>query len=145
MNSKILIKFVKPLYKKKDKLHNFLHILKIKSNLKKLKPKKNLDQNKLEFILYFHGLKDYVKQNEFLITKKFDLSKSYLHALYRHTKNPKSIEEKLIHDANLLDNVGKAGLKKCTAYGKLIGRSKQDSIAYFKSAIKKVKFYTKQG
>lgn len=126
-------KLVKSLYSKKDKEHNFKHILKIKKYVSKLKNDLDVDENKLNFLIYFHGLKDYVKQNK----NKLGIKESWVRALLRHTKEPKSIEEKLVYEANRLTNTGKEGLKKCIAYGKSIGRSKKESIKYFRNKIKK--------
>lgn len=131
---------IKKLYAKKDKMHNWKHILRLRRNVNLLKrPFKKLDEELLKFLVNFHGLKDYVKNNE----DKFP--KSYIKSLVRHNKKPKLIEEKLVFDANMLDNVGEQGIKKALVYGKLINRNKEDTFKYLKDSINKARFYTKLG
>ena len=103
------------------------------------KPYKNINNKLLNFLINFHGLKDYVKDNE------DNFQKSYVNSLFMHNKNPKLIEEKLVFDANMLDNVGKRGIKKSLAYGKQINRNREDTFRYLRTNINKVRFYTKLG
>ncbi len=132
---------VKKLYAKKDKMHNWNHILRIKKTVKTLKKDySNLNENILEFLINYHGLKDYVKAN------KNNFPKNYIEALLRHNKTPKTIEEKIVHDANQLDNIGKKGIKKALAYGKMIGRTKEETFNYIRKALKNpIRFYTIEG
>ncbi len=139
-----LAKFVKPLYKDKDSMHDFRHILRIMKKVNKLKKRYPINKEKLDFLVYFHGLKNYVRKNEEKIIS-IGFPKEWIKALYRHTTNPKSIEEKIVCDANNLENIGESGVKKCVEYGKSIGRSKEESIKYFKKKVKEIKFYTKAG
>ena len=140
MKNKEIEKLVKPLYKKKDSMHDFNHILRIKKEVTNLKKSyKNINNKKLNFLIYFHGLKDYIKAHK----KEFD--KDYVKSLLRHNKNPKEIEEKIVYDANMFDNVGKQGVKKIFVYGKHINRSETETYNYLKEILKKVKFYTKEG
>ena len=121
-------------------MHNWNHILRIKKAIKILKePYKELDESLLKFLINFHGLKDYVKKN------KEEFNKEYVKLLLRHNRKPVKIEEKLVFDANMLDNMGKQGIKKALAYGKAIGRSEEDSYKYLKKSLRKVKLYTKKG
>jgi len=69
MREKNLVNLVKPLYAKKDKMHNFSyifsHILRIKKNLLMLRTSfEGLNMQRLNFILYFHGLKKLVDENK---------------------------------------------------------------------------------
>jgi hypothetical protein len=131
---------LKKLYSKKDKAHNWNHILRLKKRIKVLKkPYKNINENLLNFLVNHHGLKDYVKENK----NQFD--RSFVQALLRHHKNPKTSEEKIVFDANMLDNVGYSGIKKALNVGEDIGRSKKETFEYLKKNIQKVKFYTKRG
>ncbi len=134
--NKIELEKVKSLYKNKDAQHNWKHILKIRKNVELLRNKEILDENLLNFFINYHGLKDYVNENK----------KSYEYeALIRSHKNPESNEEKLVYDANMLTNIGKDGVKKALAYGKRIGRSKENTYKYLNEKIKEIKFYTKKG
>lgn len=134
-----LAKLVRPLYSNKDSMHNFSHILRIKRKVKQYRVDYDVDEDKLNFIIYFHGSVKYVKDH------KLDFPKSYFTSLYRHSKKPIEIEEKLVHDANLIASVGKEGIRKAMQVGKEIGRSKADTIKYIKNQLPKVKFYTKLG
>ena len=131
---------IKRLYAKKDKMHNWNHVLRLKRNVKILRePYQNINEDLLDFLINFHGLKDYVKKNK----KNFD--KYSVSSLLRHNKSPKTIEEKLVFDANILDNVGKSGLKKALHFGKNIKRKKEDTFRYLRENIKRMKFHTKLG
>lgn len=132
---------IKKHYAKKDAMHKWAHILRIREHAKKIirKGSPALDKSKLEFLIHYHGLKDYVKKNQ----GKF--IPGDVQSLLRHTKHPRTPEEKIVHDANLLDNLGKRGIRKALFVGKLKGRTKEETHAYLKRALKKVKFYTKQG
>ena len=131
---------IKKIYVKKDKMHNFNHILRIKRKIIILKrPYKNINLDLLNFLILFHGLKDYVKKNK----NKF--RKEYVSSLLRHSRTPKKLEEKLIFDANMLDNTGRAGIKKAMNYGKALGRSEKETMKYIKNNLHKVRFYTIEG
>ena len=121
-------------------MHNWNHILRIRRKVKILrKSYENIDEELLRFLILFHGLKDYVRKNQ----KKFD--KEYIKSLIRHTKKPIKIEEKLIHDANLLENVGRFGIKKALFVGKLMRDNDEQTFSFLRKYIKKAKFYTKEG
>jgi len=145
MNEKELIKFVKPLYKTKDSMHNFNHILRIKRKVANLqKDYSDINEKRLKMLIYFHGLKKWIKENK----KKFlnlGFNKKDILLIHRHTKNPKTIEEKLVNDANLLEAVGRFGIKKALIVGKERGRNRAETIDYIRKNINKVRFYTKRG
>ena len=55
-------KFVRPFYKKRDPMHDFSHILRMKRKAYFLKKQyKNLDMRLLRFLIYFHGLKKWAQ------------------------------------------------------------------------------------
>ena len=131
---------IKKVYSKKDNEHNFTHILRLKKNVRILK--KNIwkiNEDLLEFLILYHGLKDYVTKNK----KDFDNQKVI--SLLRHNDNPKTIEEKIVFDANMLDNLDRQGIRKSLCIGKKIGRNKEETFNYLKREMKKAKFYTKEG
>lgn len=136
---KLEVSDIRKLYNNKDKLHNFSHILRIKKYADFIKKNYKVHEGLLRFILLFHGAKDYVIKNK----EKFD--SDYVKSLLRHNKNPIKIEEKIVHDANALDNIGNEGIKKALYAGKLKGRSIEKTKNYVRSELKKLKFYTKQG
>lgn len=134
------IQKIKELYSKRDNQHNFKHILFIKNKVKILKKEyRNLDNKLLNFLILYHGLKEYVQKN----SARF--KPNYVKSLMRHNIKPKLLEEKLVFDANMLDNVGKRGIRKALSFGKRIRRNKKETYAYLKDNLHKAKFYTKQG
>jgi uncharacterized protein len=145
MKENNIANFVKPLYMNKDSMHDLNHIQRIKRKIVFLKkPYKKINEKKLLTLIYFHGLKEWIKTNskEFI---ELGFSKNDILLINRHTQNPKTIEEKLVSDANLLEAVGDFGIKKALAVGKKIGRTRKETIDYIRNNINKVKFYTKTG
>jgi len=145
MKEKEIAEFVKPLYAYKDSMHNFKHILRIKKrvNLYK-KDHTKINETKLTFLVYFHGLKKYVEEHEQEVIG-MGFPEDWINALYRHTKNPKSIEEKLVSDANLWEAVGKYGIRKAMQVGKERNQTMKQTLKIMQDNISKVKFYTKKG
>ena len=145
MDHKALEEFVRPLYSQKDEMHNFSHILRIKNNLEKIKKDyKGFNEKRLAFMLYFHGLKAWVKNNADKVIS-LGYSKEDIESLIRHSHSPKTEEEKLVHDANMLDNVGEQGIRKALAVGKKLGRTREETVQYLKDNIGKATFYTTKG
>lgn len=133
----------KPLYSmNKDSMHNWKHILRIKKKVALLrKDYSDLDEDKLNFIICFHGQKEWVKKNENILK----VPKNYLLSLYRHAKKPITNEEKIVWDANALESVGKFGIKKALQVGRELGRSKKETSIYISDNLWKAKFYTPLG
>lgn len=145
MKEKEIVEFVKPLYERKDSMHNFEHILRIKKRVGLYKQDyKKVDEQKLKFLIYFHGLGKYVKEHEKEIIKVC-FPKQWLISLYRHTKKPQTIEEKLVSDANLWEAVGKYGIKKSLQVGRERNQTMEQTLKIMSDNISKVKFYTKKG
>ncbi|MEW5996461.1 MAG: hypothetical protein AB1657_02600 [Candidatus Micrarchaeota archaeon] len=145
MRTKEIIRFVEPLYRKKDSMHNFSHILRIRAKVARLrKGYSRIDDGKLWFLIYFHGLKGYVQKHKQQILR-MGFPKSYLRALYRHTTKPESVEEKLVSDANLLEAVGKFGIRKALQAGKERKQTTEETLRIMLRNINKAKFYTKEG
>lgn len=140
-----LAKFVQPIYSGKDSMHNFNHIIRIKKKIAFLrKDYKNIDESKLKMLIYFHGAKDWLKKNKLKFLKS-GFNNEDIISINRHTKKPKTIEEKLVSDANLLEAVGNFGIKKSLRVGKERGRTRAEAIDFIRRNIKNIKFYTKKG
>ncbi|MBR9704110.1 hypothetical protein GOV12_01755 [Candidatus Pacearchaeota archaeon] len=145
MKEKEIAEFVKPLYSNKDSMHNFKHILRIKKRVSLYKNDyNNINEQKLIFLIYFHGLKNYVKEHKNEIIR-MGFPNDWITALNRHTKNPISIEEKLVSDANLWEAVGKFGVKKSIQVGKERNRTMKDTLKFMYNNIDSIRFYTKKG
>jgi len=134
------IRKIKKLYFKKDKMHNWNHILRIRKRANLIKKDyKKVNEELLSFIINFHGLKDYINKNK----KEFNIN--FIKSLIRSHRNPIRVEEKIVFDANMLDNTGNQGIKKAIYVGKLRGRNKNQTYEYLKKNLSKAKFYTKKG
>jgi uncharacterized protein len=137
--------FVRPLYENKDIMHNFSHIQRIQKKIKILKKQYTLlDKDLLNFLVYFHGLKKWVKQNKkkFL---SFDIKKEYIQSLIRPSDIPTKKEEKIVCDANMLENVGTFGIKKSKVLAKYYNQSLEETLSLAKKSQKNYKFYTPLG
>ncbi len=138
-------KLVKPLYNEKDKMHNFSHILRIKrkSNFLK-KDYKNIDNNLLLFLIYFHGLKKWVIKNKKKVLE-FGFNETHIKSLTRKNDIPIKPEEKIICDANMLENVGNFGIKKAKILAKEFNQSQKEMLILAKMFQNKYRFYTPTG
>ncbi|MBI4896503.1 MAG: hypothetical protein HY832_03050 [Candidatus Aenigmarchaeota archaeon] len=145
MNEQDMITFVKPLYKDKDSMHNFIHVLRIKRHVQLYRMDYPvLNQEKLLFLIYFHGLQAYVKAHESQ-TRNIGFPEEYFVALYRHTRKPKTIEEQLVSDANAYEAVGKHGIRRALRIGKERQQSMETTLALMQQKVNKIWFYTIRG
>jgi len=145
LSEKRLAKFVKPLYAKKDEMHNFSHILRIKRKVAFLrKGYKNLDGDLLLLLIYFHGIKKWVRKNKKKVLE-MGFSKKQIERLIKKNHSPKNSEEKIVFDANMLENVGRFGIKKMLILEKAYGQTRKDTIALAKKFLSEYKFYTPIG
>jgi hypothetical protein len=72
-------------------------------------------------------------------------NREYLTALYRHTKSPKTIEERLVSDANYLEAVGRFGIKKSLQVGRERHQAMEQTLKVMSRDIRRVRFYTRTG
>lgn len=157
MNIEKLKTFVKSYYDAKDPGHNFSHIeriLKYTSIIKK--DFKNININKLYFLALFHGLNKKINSNEnfkkeiVILLKKCNIPdkeiNDYFISLSRHIKNPLTIEEKIIHDANFLELYGALGIAKAFITGGFKNQTLDETINIFENNyFKKIKLKTNTG
>jgi len=145
MNETELARFAKPSYSKKDSMHDWSHILRIKRRVELYKSScKKVNAQKLRFLVYFHGLKEFVKRNEQTVIQ-MGFPRAYLSALYRHTSTPKSIEEKLVSDANLWEAVGKFGIRKALTVGRERKQTLKETLGIMEKNVSRAKFFTEKG
>jgi len=103
---KDLEKFVKPIFDKKDCMHNWKHILRIKRKVAFLKKQyKNIDEDFLNFLIYFHG--SWARKNREKVVRL-----GYPASWISKINKPTTPEGKIVWDANCLENVGKYGIRK---------------------------------
>ena len=140
-----IIKFVKSLYAGRDSMHNFEHIQRLRKRVDLYKTFcSNIDEDKLIFLVYFHGLIPYVRAHEREILG-MGFPADWIEALDRHLINPLSIEEKLVSDANSWEVVGEFGIQKSLQVGKERGQSIDETFSIMKGNVKRVVFHTEIG
>jgi hypothetical protein len=145
LTEKEIIKFVKPFYAQKDPMHGFPHILRIKRKVSFLKKQyKKVDKDMLNFLIYFHGIKKWVKENENKLLS-MDFKKEQIKSLTRAEDTPTTIEEKIVCDANMLENVGKFGIKKALILAKHYNQTQEETLLLQKEFMPKYKFFTPLG
>ncbi|MEM7594044.1 MAG: hypothetical protein AAF383_21470 [Cyanobacteria bacterium P01_A01_bin.83] len=121
-------RFAQPHYADRDSAHDFRHIERIISRLDLLSQEMS-SPNKalLYFIACFHGLKNRLREDElfrdevrvFLQNLKWneaEIEKALL-SLQRHTNNPQTVEEQIVHDANYVELLGAFGIAKAFTTG----------------------------
>lgn len=145
LNEKEIAKFVNPFYANKDPMHNFSHILRIKRKVLILKKQyQSLDRELLIFLIYFHGLKKWTIKNKKKVLE-MGFNKKHIESLTRKNDIPKKQEEKIVCDANQLENVGKFGIKKALSLARYFKQTKKETAELQKKFISKYKFYTPLG
>jgi|SRR3989339_1451361 len=138
---KELIKFVKPFYAKRDTMHDFSHIIRIKKKVAILKRQyAKIDEDFLNFLIYLHGSRTWAKEN-----KKKIIGFGYPSSWISKINKPTSPEGKLVWDANLLENVGKFGIKKNLECERYYKQTREETLKIVKRYMKEYKFYTPLG
>ncbi len=138
---KQLEKFVKPFCATLDPMHNWKHILRIKRKVTFLKKQyKNLDKDFLNFLIYFHSSRKWARKN-----KKRIMKLGYPASWVYKINKPTTPEGKVVWDANMLENVGKYGIKKTLTLEKHYKQTRKQTLQLVKKFVKKYKFYTPLG
>lgn len=141
INEKEVVKFVKPFYAKRDSMHNFAHILRIKKKISFLKRQySKLNKEFLNFLIYFHGSRKWAKKNKNKIVV-LGYSASWIDKI----NSPTTPEGKLVWDANCLENVGRYGIKRTLALEKHYGQTREKTLKLANGFIPRYKFYTPLG
>ena len=138
---KQLEKFVKPFASTLDPMHNWKHILRIKRKVGFLKKQyKNIDNDFLNFLIYFHSSRKWAKKN-----KKKIMGLGYPASWVSKINKPTTKEGKIVWDANMLENVGRFGIRKSLTLEKYYKQSRKQTLALVKKFVRKYKFYTPLG
>ena len=147
--------YVRPHYVDKDPAHDFNHIIRILRRLEswigEISPRS--DETKMIFIACFHGLRAKMKSDDRFHTETVGFLKSLgwdgekikdgLISLERYTKDPQSMEEKLVHDANNLERLGAFGIAKAFTTGGARGQTYEETSDIFEyQFLDETKFYT---
>ena len=151
-------KFARSHYTNKDAAHNFRHIKRIIDRLDFLSRELSQQPNKalLYFIACFHGLEKNLRSD---IAFR-DRVKSFLRelnwteveikqgfqSLERHLKYPKTIEERIVHDANYVELLGAFGIAKAFTTGGAYNQTYEETADIFEHQyLDRVKFVTPMG
>lgn len=141
VNEKEVTRFVKPFYAKRDPMHNFSHIIRIKRKIAFLRKQyKNIDDTFLNFLIYFHGSRKWARKN-----KDYIVNLGYPASWINKINKPTSVEGKLVWDANMLENVGKFGIKKNLECEKYYQQTRKETLKIVKRYSKDYRFYTPLG
>ena len=152
------LEFVRFLYDDRDPGHDFNHIKRITERLSILSADliTTLRDDLLYFLACFHGLwnkinTDYkFRENvrSFLINlgwNESNIDEGFI-CLERHLKSPKTVEEKVVHDANYMDLLGAFGVAKAFTTGGAKGQSYEETANIFEYGyLDKIEFLTPKG
>lgn len=151
------IKFARLLYAGKDPGHDFRHIERIISRLDELSEGLNPAPipHRLSFLACFHGLGPRIcKESEFresvvAFLEGLGWEKSefevMLSSLENHLKDPKTVEEMIVHDANYYEITGAFGIAKAFTVGGSHGQSYETSIERYQRFLRHTRFRTSFG
>lgn len=150
--------FVKPYYEEKDPAHDFRHIEKIINRLTMLSEgiSQEIHPEKLYFLACFHGLGKQLSSNKdfndrvqtFLESLGWTIEniEEAFQSLYCHLTNPRSVEEKIVHDANYIEILGAFGIAKAFITGGAKGQTIEETAHTFEyQYLDKVIFQTPVG
>jgi hypothetical protein len=145
MREEEILTFVKPLYADRDSMHDLNHILSLRKRVDLLKTVVGgVNEGKLTFLIYFHGLITYVRAHEQEIVD-LGFPADWIAALYKHLVSPQSLEEKLVSDANSLEAVGEFGIQRSLNTGKERGQSFEETVRIMRANLSRVVFHTEIG
>ena len=150
--------FVRPYYLDRDSAHDFQHIQRIINRLDLLSREISLPPNKelLYFIACFHGLAANLYNDElfrdrvecFLLDLEWtetEIEKAFA-SLARHLKDPQTIEEAIVHDANYIELLGAFGIAKAFTTGGARGQTYKETSDIFEYLyLDKISFITPIG
>jgi len=148
--------FAKQHYPKKDSGHDFRHIERIISRLVMMSegvtpPPK---PHRLYFLACFHGMGRHIQDDAELRDKihgflrSLDWDESEIEAAFGSllTKDPKTPEELIVHDANFYEILGAFGVAKAFTTGGAFGQSYEETVDIFENRIlNRITFRTPAG
>jgi uncharacterized protein len=152
-----LRRFVRPLYADQDPAHDFDHVERILARLDDLSqgvdppPRPEL----LAFLGCFHGLNQRLREDQGLVeeVRSYLTEKGWeggaieeaLAALDRHVADPRTVEEKIVHDANALETLGAFGVAKAFTTGGARGQTYEETASIFERRLAQATFHTPRG
>ena len=151
------LEFARSYYRDRGTAHDFQHIRRIIDRLDLLSKEISPFPNKqiLYFLACFHGLeanlnnelfRDRVKR--FLLDLEWsetEIEKAFA-SLARHLKDPQTVEEAIVHDANYIELLGAFGIAKAFTTGGARGQTYEETSDIFEYRyLDKVSFVTPVG
>jgi len=143
---KPLVRLIKKLRKARDPAHDFAHVKRV-MRLASVIADKSFDKEKLLLLCLLHGLTHEEEKSVKGILEQMygkDAASDIIKSAKRLTKNPETYEEKVVHDANLLDSLGAVGMARAFMKGGYEKQSIKKTIEIIKRNTKR-KFLTKRG
>ena len=148
-NSKKIEFFSQELHRERDPAHDFSHIRRLLKLCKKLMVSIECDAELLIVSAYFHGaLNQENKIRDFL--RSLGYSNNFIDKIINVVRNSaspstsKTMEEKILYDANLLDALGAVGIARSFIKGGYMGQSIQETLSIMKENMKR-KLMTPEG
>lgn len=142
-------------YDGKDVAHGRQHVLRLCDRVLLLVPSgTDVDLPYLWFLVAFHGLVDALREPSFAAGTQAALERlgwdkpsaqKAMEGLRRHTTHPQRLEEKLVHDANLLEVLGAFGVAKAFTRGGADGQTYDETLDIYEQNLEKARFATDVG
>ncbi len=151
----VYLQFVRRYYEGRDAGHDFRHIQRIISRLPSISQEMNPVPHRLCFLACFHGLGEHIRNDmtfrnnvfSFLGDLKWQQSEieEAFESLLTHLKNPRTPEEKIIHDANYMEVLGAFGIAKAFTTGGARGQAYEMTADIFEHNLDRIVFQTPEG
>jgi uncharacterized protein len=140
---RVFIESIIKLYSNKDKAHDFTHIERIFKNLRKFGGIKN--RKTVHLAALIHGVQK-KKETRLLLEKYFGkvLAENVLNLCRNAKRKPKTVDEKILHDAQLLEVFGAIGIARSYTKGGYENQTLKETTRILEKNIKR-KFLTKTG
>jgi uncharacterized protein len=149
--------FARQYYGANDQAHNFKHIERMVGRLSMLSD--GLDGVRphfLHFLTAFHGLWPFWHDDPKFRAKAISFLQELgwgepeieesATCLERHLKDPQTVEEKVVHDANYIELLGAFGIAKAFTVGGSLGQTYEETAEIFENKyLNTVKFCTPVG
>ena len=136
-----IIEFCNPFYDSKDVMHNMSHVYRVIDKAGELSKKYEVDFEEIEIGLYFHGVIKQKKKEIWLQLENFGFSNEKIDRIIRISEashkedEPKSLEEKIVHDSHILEGEKYFQIIKSIVTGTARNQTLEKTIEYFKNNI----------
>jgi len=140
-------RFVKPFYSKKDFMHDLSHVKRILKAAFFLSRKYRVDNEILIYGAYFHGILHEKKREIVVFLKSKGFSEEKINRILQAAQSsrirlkvfekpkPRTIEDKILHDAHLIEGGETFLIVKSLVTGTLRGQTLEETIDYIENNI----------